>query len=566
MPCEECGHLLCFEEPEEGEDIVPATLYCPRCEGLTLEYESRVNLKTNWVLEEHLSDYRVIGAITQFRKRDLVFYLTWRLNKETSRLFESAEMKFSEIKTVTYILKQVYGRTDFGEETVGDIENPPDEIEDIIEGYSIVLRCIRDVENDFLACVGQPERHLDWKGNRFVEEYDFRPTEYNLCFERCIRSIIGGRKKNRVDFEFVADNLRLADKTPPENIETLKDFGDCWYQLIVSLKFIASADELANDVYYTDMPASLDVFQIEEFIDELNRLTSDRDQAIVREESALFELHPEWVEKCGKTVFGSDWAEIKQYLIFSESTLDAHPFLFYIEYSALQDTSGLGSPMEVPKAGVIYQPDFAEIMKLQMYPLFKNGSNKSGHTLLSDLTAGRGANFERKLYDYLQEKGHECYYEPIITKNNENEIDLILIHEGKIWYIEVKFFMPTKAILTSGGIEEINEKFDFKIFNIDTDQRNSSPSGKPFPRKVKAWTELDPGSTFSSLMYKEGRERKEQRVKEKWKSLETEILVVSNLVPSYVEKEGVQFLTDLEFYKLIENDERVFSDIREPAP
>ena len=139
-----------------------------------------------------------------------------------------------------------------------------------------------------------------------------------------------------------------------------------------------------------------------------------------------------------------------------------------------------------------------------------------------------------------------------------------MVDDGKIWFVEIKFFMPTTAILTSGGVEVINEKFDYKIFKEDTERRHSSPSGKPFPEKVEAWTELDPEATFTSLVYSEEKGRREKKVKKGWRDLETEMLVVSNLVPSYIEKEGVRFLTDIEFYRWIERDEKVFSEIREP--
>ena len=41
--------------------------------------------------------------------------------------------------------------------------------------------------------------------------------------------------------------------------------------------------------------------------------------------------------------------------------------------------------------------------------------------------------------------------------------------------------------------------------------------------------------------------------KEEWKDLDVEMYVVSNVVPSYIEKQNVRFLTDLEFYKWINN-------------
>ena len=563
MPCESCGHLLGVKRDEDG-NFVPGILYCPRCSGELLEHESRIDLKIDWILEEHLTDENVINVLTTFRKRDLIFYLTWRLNEAATELFDTASMKFPEVSVVMYILKQVYGRTDFGNDTIDDPEDPPERIEDIVDGYTTVLRAVRDVRHDFLFCIGRPERHLNWKGEKFMEDYELRETEYNLCFERCIRSVVGARQQNREDFEFVADNLRLANKTSVDEISSPREYADCWYQIIMSMKLVASADELAMDVFYTEMPASVDIFQIRDFINRLVDL-SESDQALYSGEPSLYELQPELVEQVGRTQFGEDWPETKRKLIFSETTLDAHPLLFFLEYSVLQSTSGIGTPIEVPRSGVILPPKFADILTYQIFPLLQNGDGKSGHEILTELTAERGRNFERRIYQYIRENDIECYYGAEITRKNKNEIDLIMLRDEKLWFVEIKFFMPTTAILTAEGIQEINQKFDFKIFKENNESQYSSPSGKTYPEKVNSWKELESGESFTSLVGEEGQERIEQTVGEKWDQLETEMLVVSNLVPSYAEKEEVRFLTDVEFYKLIERDEDVFPEIQQPV-
>jgi len=46
-----------------------------------------------------------------------------------------------------------------------------------------------------------------------------------------------------------------------------------------------------------------------------------------------------------------------------------------------------------------------------------------------------------------------------------------------------------------------------------------------------------------------------------WRELDYEMLVVSNFVPSYLKKQGVRFITDLELYQWVENGDNVFYDI-----
>lgn len=43
------------------------------------------------------------------------------------------------------------------------------------------------------------------------------------------------------------------------------------------------------------------------------------------------------------------------------------------------------------------------------------------------------------------------------------------------------------------------------------------------------------------------------------------MLVVSNLVPSYPEKEGLKLLTDLEFHQMVEKSKDAFIEIVEPS-
>jgi hypothetical protein len=51
----------------------------------------------------------------------------------------------------------------------------------------------------------------------------------------------------------------------------------------------------------------------------------------------------------------------------------------------------------------------------------------------------------------------------------------------------------------------------------------------------------------------------EHEVRDSWQQLETRKLVVSNLVPSYIEKETVEFRTDLELLEMIEDEDGVYT-------
>ena len=122
-------------------------------------------------------------------------------------------------------------------------------------------------------------------------------------------------------------------------------------------------------------------------------------------------------------------------------------------------------------------------------------------------------------------------------------------------FVEAKFVTPPVNIDTTEGINRLNNKFNHKIFKEKT-PFNGAPEGKPFKRKVEDWIELSVGDTFSA----EGGPRGESTymIKQEWQDLDVRQLVVSNLVPSFTEKDNIQFLTDVELYKYLEHGEDVF--------
>lgn len=247
-------------------------------------------------------------------------------------------------------------------------------------------------------------------------------------------------------------------------------------------------------------------------------------------------------------------------VILSESNLDAHPLLFELDFRVEQSLPGSRRPREVPKKQVYYPRYFAQLLKFQIFPLLQNGDiADSGHQILSDLAGDRGTERERNLHEFLTDHGIECYH-GAETQKNENEVDLLCIRDDRIQIIEVKYLMPPIRINDPDGIRVLNEKFDLLIFNEESENTDREPEGKPFPEKVAAWTDLDPGDTFRSQVSDDG-DYQPQEIPEGWNELDVEKLVVSNVVPSYIEKQGVRFITDLELYRMVEKEEDVFYEL-----
>lgn len=68
---------------------------------------------------------------------------------------------------------------------------------------------------------------------------------------------------------------------------------------------------------------------------------------------------------------------------------------------------------------------------------------------------------------------------------------------------------------------------------------------------------MDPGDRFTAQ--DEAGEKKEHKIKADWHDLKVRKIVVSNLVPSYVVKETVEFRTDMELLEMIENEDGVYT-------
>ena len=558
MPCPECSNpgeedyqLLCLDQ--EGE-----TLFCPVCRGLQIEFDSQVKLKVDWLLEERFTDGNIINLVNDYDKSNLTLFLIERLNHITN-VYDENGFPVDEFGYLVHIIKKVYESSDFGDRQLEDASELGNEIELLRDAYTAIIKPLEHVRENFLICTGRPNRSSDWA--EFGKDYNLIPTEYSLCYNRCIKSLIGGTPDNRADFNFVSENFRDFNRTRAENIETLEDFADCWYEIIQNLKFISSSDETVGDIYYTELPKSVDVFQLEEFFEQVDSQFTGAQHQHMKETSMLSAPKEVLVDDCGEEVFGDEWEAVKENILIKEDSLDAHPFLFRINYAEERKLRGGRKPriFEIPL--IIYPRFWNRMLKFQIFPMLKNGKELASHQILNDLTAERGEKFERNIHKYLSNKGVESYHSAEITRKSPNEIDVLAVFKDRLAFIELKYLTPPLRMSTASGVKELNDNFDYKVFKTDNGAYPRKPTGKPYPEKIAAWDDLNPGDRFMSDAGPDGDQRNQQVFKQEWEDLRVEKLVVSNLVPSYVEKDEVRFLTDLEFYQWIERGEDVFYEI-----
>ncbi|WP_254280664.1 hypothetical protein [Haloarcula marina] len=553
MPCEDCGHLLIRKEDSKS-------LFCPRCRGLPVESQKVVDAKVNWLTKDFFTDEAIISVLQDYSKVNLIYNLFNRLNQMSYGFYNELEqgIPVSEFGYLAYVLNQIYGLEDFGVELVEERPESTEKIESVIDAYSELIFRLQHARNQFTVCIRKDE--FTNRFENFASDYNRFQSEYGLCFRRCLNSVICNDMDAFDDFSYVADVLRAVDKTEAGEEQTSREFGDAWYQVIEQLRFMAGSDDMVGPTYYTKLPEDVTIFDLKEFLDRLDSLFSEEPARKLREEAWVAPLRKQWVESCGRKAFGDDWDQVRDRIILSEDNLDAHPLLFELEFRVKRDLPGSRRPSYVPKKQIYYPRYFSQLLQFQIFPLLRNGDvAESGHQILSELAGDRGTERERNLYDFLTDRGIECYH-GAETQKNKNEVDLVCVRDSSLQIIEVKYLMPPIRINDPDGIRELNEKFDRLIFNEESENTSREPEGKPFPEKAEGWKGLEPGEEFRSQVSDHG-EYQQQEVPESWNDLDVEMLVVSNVVPSYIEKQGVRFITDLELYQMVEHGEDVFYDI-----
>lgn len=547
MPCGDCRQLLTIL-PGETE------LFCPSCDTTTehsIESQALINAKTNWLLKDYFTDENLIEIVDQYRKEDLILFAVTHLNLRANAFRGHPKSGFPS-EDFAYLIKEIYRHDEFGNEELSDPYDPDNTFDELKEGYSRVIKRCRDSGEQFNICLEDREMTHEWSD--FTSDYRFLESEFKLCYDRCVRSIVGGDLDNYDDFTFVQDVLRSVKKTDVNDVESLMEFGDAWFQLIIGLRLLASTDEIVDSVYKTRL-SDVTVFELGEFLSKLDGQFSQYQHKINRMSGKAMYLKSADVDRCGESVFGSDWDQVREQLIVSEENLDAHPFLFELEVE-LSKPVGRNKYRRTTERLVFYPRPFAELLKFQIFPLLTNGDEQdSGHKILKRQLQRRGEIYERNLYDYLTGKGIEVYHFAKLTEKHSNEIDLLVMMDDSVIFIELKHMLPPPAINSKDGIRVLDEKFDLRIFNIESENSDEKASGRPFPEIVDEWVSQDAGTRFSHQATPNQRDH--DQFPENWKELEKRMYVVSNVVPSYIEKQDVRFLTDLEFYQLIEHDEDV---------
>jgi hypothetical protein len=552
MPCSECGHvLLVFHEKED--------LRCPNCLDLEMEDSQVIENKVERD-RELLRDENLVRLVEDFSKDHLLLYLMERLNKISYDFYETRRLNHREFSYLNYLIKIIYpeDRDNFGDEYLERGEDIDDRIDALLDAEAQLVTALDQIEDQFRLCL-KPSPPLPLNPTFLSEEYNIYDSEYRYCYWRCIESLIGGSEKNLDLFDEAHDEIRNFDSPSGDEIDTLEDFADTFLEFINSLLFIASADDVVGDIYTTFPPDYVTVFDIRDLLDEIDDQFADDEGNISLQDSTLGWTTEEEVDIAGREVFGEGWENVKETVVVSQDNLDAHPFLFKINIQRVVREPEGRPPVTVDEQRIVYPRFYSKLLRYQIFPLLQNGGKPSGHEILENISTSRGDQFERNLYEYLSDNGFECYHSAELLGSNPSEMDLLVVNhdENELWFIECKYILAETDMNTAEGIEKLNKKFDYKIFK-EPGAYDSDPTGNSFPDKVNRWLEFDSGHQFRWQQGENDSDTVEERYKDEWLELEPRMLVVSNLTPSYIEKNEVEFRTDMELLQMIEGEDPVY--------
>lgn len=554
MPCSDCGQTLIYHQEKEF-------LYCPACLSLPVVESGNINAEATALQKQYFNYPELAGILDEFGSIRVIAELIEDLNEAAAGLQLENRMPFGQMFHTLPLLVSVYENIDEFDSYI----NPSNEaaakevkeaIEAILNADTVLVPIVKGIQEDFIVPIELSPIRNHWKD--FYANHTFEKSEYWLCNERCMHANVGGREELREEFLEQQQIFRSFERPDTDDVETVREFGDAWYSLIVSLGFASSLDDDIKTAFTTYFPEHVTIFDIQDLLYEVGDHVTELGVVLDREEFRSIPVLEREFDKCGEEVFGEEnWGDVKDRVLVTEEAPDAHPLFFKISGTKEEKRPGWRTSRPVPYNRVLFADYLAKLTKFQVFPFLENGDAAKSTDILDDLTAKRGHQFERFVYEYLVETEtvSDVYFSCKTAKQQGNEVDVVFSHDGTVYFVECKFMLPTLNMRSQKGIQKVNQKFDEKVFREGEDM-----SGKPFDKKVSAWRRLDTDADVLHRPSSDVAEREWTSVPEDWVCGDHEMLTVSNFVPSYLEKRGVRFLTDLELYRWIENSEDVFYD------
>jgi hypothetical protein len=543
MPCVECGSPLFVSEKYED-------LRCPNCSNLSVASPELVEsqVKTH---RDYFGEKELIEFLKDYDKEQLILALLRMGNKAASQIWEDRGISLRDFALPPRLIKLLLPESGFGGKRLDVNDWPPDVLETVLDFHFNVLRTLSHLEDQFVYAY--PKVTLE-DTSSILSSHAIYSSEYQYCFDRCTRSLLGGREKHRDRFDSVDLEFRDFDTPEADEIETAKDFGRTFYEFIIGISFFMSSNDSLGETYHNDFPESVTILDIGDFLEELDLGYVDGALGQMRFEGELAMTQWSEINRAGEDVFGEDWPTVRENIVVTAENTNAHPFLFGLPVSQRPEAAPLGSTVTIDLPMVFYASEYARFIRFQMFPMLSDEEGTPGKDIINEITSDRGIPYERNIYGYLDEQGFEAYHNLKHYGDNDHQLDLLVVaHErGELWLIECKYKVPYMRMDTANGIEDFNDKMYRSVFE----------DGEAFDEKADWWLTNKPGDNFTWQEGDDG-DRTVTTFEEAWTDLQVRRLVVSNLVPSYPVKRGIRFLTGMEFMGFTESGKLPYAPKRE---
>jgi len=534
MPCPECDSPYLVSQKYEN-------LRCPKCLNIGIVSPERVKTEVEDA-RDFMGENQVLDYLKDYDKTQLILALLRMGNKAVHEVWNNRAIPIRDFAFTPLFIKLLLPETGFGNKTLDVQDWPPETLETIIKHRFLVLRELNHLEEQFTYAY---PKVATGSLNTIFDRYDLYQSEFSYCFDRCLKSLLGGELEHREQFDTADEELRKFETPDGDNIQSVRDFADAFYDFIIGMGFLLSSDESLNEVFYNEFPESVTILDIRDFMDALNNQFLPGNINAITGEEELAVVDWAEIQQIGFEIFDDDWTEVRDEIVMTPSNTDAHPFLFSMPVEEKTIESRLNRPSQLALPRVFYAQEYAQFIRFQMFPMLHDESGRVGHEVLTEVTEDRSEVYERNIHTYLQNEGYESYHSLKHYKSDEHELDVLTIasDRNELWFIECKYLLPKLRMDTAEGIRTFNEKMTEAVFE----------DGEPFDEKVDWWLENKSGENFTNQTGPNPDEdRTAARFKQSWTDLTVRRFVVSNLVPSYTLKRGVVFLTDMEFLEFLE--------------
>lgn len=533
MTCAECGSPLFVSQKYEN-------LRCPNCSNLSVAPPSFVESQVE-TQRDYLGEKELIESLKEYKKDQLILALLRMANKAGSKIWSTRGFPLRDFALPSRLIKLLLPESGFGEKALDVDDWPPDVLETSLGFHFNVLRALSHLEDQFVYAY--PKIPFE-DSPSLLSSHAIFASEYQYCFDRCVRSLLGGYEQHRDRFNSVSLKFRDFDTPEGDEIESVRDFARTFYEFIIGISFFMSSNDSLGETYHNKFPESVTVLDIGKFLEKLDLNYGDGALGKMRGEGELAMAQWGEVNRAGEEVFGEGWPAVRENIVVTDENTNAHPFLFELSVSQESEAAprGLTVTLDIPR--VFYASEYARFIRFQMFPMLSDEEGNPGIETINKITSDRGIPYERNIYGYLDEQGYETYHNLKHYGDNDHQLDLLVVaHEREeLWLIECKYKVPYMRMDTAEGVEDFNDKMHRSVFE----------DGEAFDEKADWWLTDKPGDNFTWQEGDDG-DRTATAFDEAWTDLQVRQLVVSNLVPSYPVKRGIRFLTGMEFMRFIES-------------